>query len=149
MKLFAYLPICLFIYLSTSNNCFSQPAFQCGMVDNQDSILHVRSDQEYSNYCNSDMKYFRVNYHFIQDDNGNLNMTETDDGGLGFTNLNGYEYAEEMIKEANRQHSLNQDHFLKDANHTYTPIPEIPIRYVLAGVYFHQSTAARNAHHYN
>lgn len=119
------------------------------MADNQDSILLVRSDQEYSNYCNNDMKYFRVNYHFIQDDNGNLNMTETDDGGLGFTNLNGYEYAEEMIKEANRQHSLNQDHFLKDANHTYTPIPEIPIRYVLAGVYFHQSTAARNAHHYN
>jgi len=74
-------------------------------------------------------------------------MTKTDDGGLNQSALNGYDYAELVIEEANRQLSLNADPLLKEANPNivYYPIPEIPIRFVLAGVYFHKSTAMQNA----
>lgn len=120
------------------------------------------------------IKYVRVAVHFLLpgkiiklnvpdcDANGTIikyiglgNFTETGDG---FTNsgYNGYQRAEDIISQANAELDDNADQWRKandpnvqnpPANVTYpsTP-PEVKVRYLLTGIYFHRDETAYYPH---
>lgn len=88
-----------------------------------------------SNY----LKFVRVNYHFILDENGGGNFSSTSDGLNGCSGLmNGTNYARKMVEKANEQLAQNQKLWLPSGN----KIPQLPtrIQYVLDSVYFHKNT---------
>ena len=120
----------------------------CGFDETNRFYVHDRNhSNDYAQRACADpkIKYIRVAYHFIQRNTGTGNFTATDDG-LGNTNYNGYQRADDIIKFANEKLASNHDAWLKTSGETYpTPPPTIPIRYVLTGVYFHQNSSYYNA----
>lgn len=88
-------------------------------------------------YCDEPgkIKYIAVNYHFIQDENGGHNFSETEDG-YGNSGINGYEWAAMMIGQTNDQLSKNLQMWRPSGNSTQ--VLPIPFRFVLKDVFFHQ-----------
>lgn len=92
------------------------------------------------------VKYVEVNYHFIQKSDGTGNFGETSDG-LGSTAMDGYRWAELVVKSANDKLEANPPMWLPN---TGVPNPTVAsrMRYVLKGVYFHKSDADYNRQHW-
>jgi hypothetical protein len=87
-------------------------------------------------YDNEPIKYVKVNIHYYLNANGTGGFNEQNDGGTPPYPYNGYQRAEDMIKEANKQLETNGSIF--GPNPTNSPSCKIPIRIVLGGVYFHR-----------
>ncbi len=87
----------------------------------------------------TEIKYLRLNYHFILNDNGTGNFNETDDGQGNHAN-NGYKRANDVVALANYELANNQNMWRQEPGITYpTTAPANNIRYVLTGVYFHRN----------
>jgi hypothetical protein len=93
--------------------------------------------------CN-EVQNIRVNVHFMQHDDGTGNFTANDDGRPGNPNsgTTGFGYAQVLIGTCNDQMDQSPVLNLYPGN-TLTPIPK-RVRWVLDGVYFHQSSYYRN-----
>ena len=92
-----------------------------------------------SNDCfnRNKLKYVRVNIHYILRSDGTGNFRPNDDG-WGNSNFTGYDFAEDIIIESNRQLAQNNQMWLPANNST--PIFKKNIQLVLTGVYFHASS---------
>jgi Pregnancy-associated plasma protein-A len=75
------------------------------------------------------------------DGTGNFNPVHD---GMGNANLNGYKRSEQIINAANDALANNQKMWLPNPN--TTPTPQIRIRYLLTGVYFHNDTRLMGAY---
>jgi hypothetical protein len=72
------------------------------------------------------------------------NFTEYSDG-LGNTNYNGFQRAEEIVGKANEELANNGDQWRKEPGVYYPPdTPDNKIRYILVGTYFHRDNWAFN-----
>jgi hypothetical protein len=85
---------------------------------------------------NYSTKWISVNVHFINRSDGTGNFNPNDDGN-GNSNMNGYKRAETVINFANQKLAANQQMWRPSGNNT--PAPPIRVRYLLKGVYFHNS----------
>jgi len=91
----------------------------------------------------SQTKYIRINFHFMLDDTGNGNFTETDNGcylpsdPLSVQHT-GYWYSRKVINMANYRLYDNKQMNLLPGNNT--PVLNTRYRYVLKGVYFHRNS---------
>jgi hypothetical protein len=92
---------------------------------------------------NSSVKWIRVNFHYMLRNDGTGNFNPVDDGN-GNTNLNGYKRSEQIINAANDALINNQKMWLPNPNST--PIPQIRVRYLLTGVYFHNDSRLMTAY---
>ena len=122
--------------LSQSNYSLAPPLI-CGVI--QTSSIPERS--KLANpiaICtdNNSTKWIRVNIHFINHSDGTGNFNPNDDGN-GNTGMNGYKRAETVINFANEKLANNQQMWRPSGNST--PVSPIRIRYLLTGVYFHNS----------
>jgi hypothetical protein len=87
-------------------------------------------------------KVIRVNIHYTLKTNGTGNFTETGDGQGN--SLNGYQFAKDMIRDANNYQTTNPPMNLHTPPNTSTPNPDKEYEYILEAVYFH-----RNDYFYN
>ncbi len=85
-------------------------------------------------YDNLPIRYMAVNVHFLLSSDGKFNFSETGDGRGG--SYNGYQRAEDIIKEANAQLAENSAQYQA----VTVPVCKINFQLVLAGVYFHRTT---------
>ena len=89
-------------------------------------------------YNGSPIKYVKVNFHFYLDPDGTGNFNEINDGaGSTAIPYNGYQRAEDIVNEANKQLEVNGP-IIFGPNPANVPICKIPMRLVLGGVYFHR-----------
>ncbi len=107
------------------------------IIDPDYNPLKLKSGALPSN--STQLKYIRVNIHFILKDNGTGNFSETSDGINVANNYNGYMFAEDIIKACNELLSNNVEM-------RYQPSPpveaiETNYKYILNGVFFHRSTS--------
>jgi hypothetical protein len=93
--------------------------------------LTARADWE----C--DVKVILVNFHFIQKTNGTRNFTAIDDGSGG--KYTGYDYAHGIIASLNSDLLQNTKMHIPPLNNT--PVNDKKYKFVVRGVYFHQSDA--------
>ena len=135
-------PICLFLVVAVSidaqtNYSGLPPQFVCGVV----STPTIRNPQkvDYPEAICTDpnsTKWIRINIHFISKSDGTGNFNVNDDGN-GDPNMNGYKRAEIIINECNIALADNQKMWRPFGSNT--PVQPIRVRYLLAGVYFHNS----------
>jgi hypothetical protein len=93
------------------------------------------------------IKYIRINIHYIVKDDGSGNFAKNWDGISTSNNYNGYLHAQEIIDICNSRY-LSINRVLK-----FQPIPPVdaePInyRYVLSGVFFHYNTFFWDVHNF-
>lgn len=151
------------IYLHDQEPCGVSEEAERGAQDLPEGYLPICTDP-------NQIKYVRVAAHFLLpgkiikldvsdcDANGTIikyiglgNFTETGDG---FTNsgYNGYRRAEDIVNQANTELEDNEHQWRKanDPNVQNPPLnityptnpPEVKVRYLLTGVYFHRDEAA-------
>lgn len=92
---------------------------------------------------NDDIKYVRINLHFMLNNDGSGNFNEYWDGLKDSTN-NGYVFAEKVINKANYELMHNGRMFRRPEGIDSTPVLPINMQYVLMGVYFHRDDKFRN-----
>jgi hypothetical protein len=121
------------------------PVYSCGFVENggqpnQNFLanpLAICTD-------NSSVKWVKINFHYMLDDNGGGNFNSIDDG-IGNTNMNAFVRSEMMIAFANNVLANNQRMWLPkipgNPIGNNTPTLPIRVRFLLTGVYFHKSSA--------
>lgn len=109
--------------------------------------LSLHSPSHHSNtICTNShyIKYIRINYHFITDDFGKGNFTNTSNGIAADSPFsNGLEYAKAIVQRANQQLLENQKMWLPSGNQT--PVLPIRLQYVLDSVYYHQNSSCQEA----
>ncbi len=117
---------------------------------------------------NNAIKYVKVAVHFLLPSSGTVtqtltypdpitgatvtfnyqgagNFTETSDGNGG--SYTGYQFAEDLINNANAELSNNSVAYVKNPAYPssyYNPPPSIPYRYLLVAVFFHRDDAMYN-----
>jgi hypothetical protein len=130
----------LLILLLCHYDCIAQ--FICGGIVGS-SHKSVNITNNYNNYVptsDSETKYIRMNFHFIQLNNGSGgapgNFTEYDDGN-GNSNYSGFSFANDLINLANYYLFTNEQMFLPPNN--TTPVLETKFYLILNGVFFHQN----------
>jgi hypothetical protein len=85
----------------------------------------------------SDLKYIKLNIHFMLKSNGTGNYSEYGNGKIPASPArNGFWYAQALIDASNNQLANNQRMHLPYLNET--PNPPTNIRVALSGVYFHR-----------
>jgi hypothetical protein len=94
----------------------------------------------------NNIKYVRVNIHYVLRSDGTGNFTETSDG-WGNNNFTGFDYAQGMIDSGNAELAVNPGVALPNGN-TF-PINDFGYRLVLSGVYFHRDDAIYNYYDQN
>ncbi|MEN9613277.1 MAG: hypothetical protein RLZZ628_4091, partial [Bacteroidota bacterium] len=87
-------------------------------------------------YDNLPILYIPVNFHYYLNLDGTGNFNEINDGSSPPNPYNGYQRAEDIVKEANSQLETNDPIFGPNPNNS--PSCKINIRLVLGGVYFHR-----------
>jgi hypothetical protein len=150
------------------------PAFSCGTPENSSLQGGGQLPENYQPICTdpNQIKYIKVAYHFFRSEKliiknhqdecnsitppfiygGYGNFTALGDGFTG--NYNGYKRAEDLINQANWEFENNFTHWRKanDPNVQNPPLnvtypatpPQIPVRLLLAGVYFYSDNDAYN-----
>ena len=90
-------------------------------------------------YDGAPIKYVKVNFHFYLDPDGTGNFNEISDGSVITAPIpyNGYQRAEDLVKEANKQLEVNGPQIF-GPNPTKSPVCKIPMQLVLGGVFFHR-----------
>jgi flagellar hook-associated protein FlgK len=126
----------IFILILQSNFTFAQE-YNC-MIDEGKNINNIPDAINYAPDEYTQIKYIKVNVHFMLMSDGTGNFTETDDGISSANNFTGFDYANQVINSANYQLSSNQHFNLPPGNNT--PILDRKYRYVLEGVYFHRNS---------
>ncbi|MEM8909162.1 MAG: hypothetical protein AAGD05_15050, partial [Bacteroidota bacterium] len=146
---------CLFGLLCWASLAVAQdhPAthFECHVASTPTALPKDHSKQQHSlpescgsGYQANEIKLQRVNVHYMltTDPNNPENFTETDDG-KGNSNYTGYDFANDIIRDANDGWSKNYAMTLYDP-----PFPALPpevkqkgIRLLLYSVYFHRNDA--------
>lgn len=168
------LGLIIFNYSSNAQGIILHEEKACGTTSDMEKKEPISLPEGYTSICTdpNQIKYIRVAMHFLLpgkivrlsvpdcDANGTIfnyiglgNFTETGDG---FTNsgYNGYKRAEDLINQANTELDDNSDQGRKanDPNVQNPPLnitypstpPEVKVRYLLTGVYFHRDEDAYN-----
>ncbi len=114
------------------------PTFNCGVISTS-TIPYSTNLQNPNAICTdfNSIKWVRVNIHFVNRDDGTGNFNANDDGN-GNPDMNGYKRAELLINRANEFIANNQHMWRPSGNNT--PVLSTRIRYLLTGVYFHNSS---------
>ena len=130
---------------SQSNYAGMPSAFSCGVMRTPSFRNNTQFTFNPLAICtdNSSVKWIRVNFHYMLRNDGTGNFNPLDDGN-GNTNLNGYQRSEQLIDAANNALINNQKMWLPNPN--TTPIPQIRVRYLLTGVYFHNDSRLMTAY---
>jgi hypothetical protein len=152
-KLFQTVPNCsklfqtvLFFFLtplavySQSNYSGMPPTFSCGVINSSTfTVPHSDNFIAPNAICTdpNSIKWVRVNIHFVNRDDGTGNFNQNDDGN-GNSTMNGYKRAELLINRAN-DFLANNQHMWRPSGNNTAVIPT-RIRYLLTGVYFHNSS---------
>ncbi|MBL7819907.1 MAG: hypothetical protein JNL65_04775 [Saprospiraceae bacterium] len=81
------------------------------------------------------IKYIKINVHYLLTPDGKHNFTETKSNRSGDL-MNGYERADYLIHDANWMMDNLQPYGFNPS----LPVCQVPVRFVLSGVYFHRTS---------
>lgn len=122
----------IFLFI-TKINISSQITFFC---EADESPSYKSGSSSYIPDSSTEVKYIKVNIHFMLKSDGTGNFRQYDDG-MGDTNYTGYNYARDLIREANINYANNRKMWLPPGNNTDSL--QMKVRLILEGVYFHDS----------
>lgn len=122
----------------SQSNYAPTPTMVCGLIQGSNAQKPTNLAANPLAICTdpNSVKYIRVNVHFINRSDGTGNFNPNNDGN-GNTSMNGYKRAETIINFANTKLANNMQMWRPSNNST--PVVPIRVRYVLTGVYFHNS----------
>lgn len=159
---FTLITVITFLHLG---HTFCQPEnflMTCGSEG--DTVIYIQTPESFVPICDDpeEIRYLPIALHFILLESPIIdtiqdcisegapdqyiitygNFTATSDG-LGNTNYNGFQRAEDIVQKANNELENNSVQWRKNQSlpgSHYSPAPSNNIRYLLAGVYFHHNS---------